>query len=389
MQLMGSPQPQLSNKQRIHAALAGQPVDRLAVTSLYNQLYILDHYSELTDQSPWQMHQWLTTSPEQHVATYRRIIDRAPLEILQPQLALSRAERESVTFVEHGGQMFRRDGRSGELKHISTVSGHATDYAANEQQRVYTRRDMDEQFKLRTAESMIADGVYDYATEVVKEMGAEQFILTGGVVGTLYLCHNYVGLTNLFEMLASEPDLVEYMSQKILAQNIEDIRAHAWAGGDAIYIDDATATSDMISVQHYERFCLPYMKQMVDEIHRLGHKAILIYFGGVMDRLDQIASLGADGLSVETSMKGYTNDIAEIAKRIGGRVSLFGNVDPVGVLQGGTDAELAEEMDRQASAAPYARGFIMCTGSPITPFTPLERVQRFIDLSKRPAPQAA
>jgi uroporphyrinogen decarboxylase len=191
-----------------------------------------------------------------------------------------------------------------------------------------------------------------------------------------------VGLTNLFELLASEPDLIDYISQKILEQNIEDIRSHASAGGDAIYIDDATATSDMISVKHYERFCLPYMKQMVDEIHRLGHKAILIYFGGITDRLDQISSLGADGLSMETSMKGYTNDIEQIARRIGSQVTLFGNIDPVGVLQSGTDVELAAEVRRQAQASQYARGFIMCTGSPITPFTPLSRVQRFIELSR-------
>ena len=95
------------------------------------------------------------------------------------------------------------------------------------------------------------------------------------------------------------------------------IRRFAAAGGDAIYIDDATATSDMISPAMYERFSLPYMKAMVDEIHRLKHKAILIYFGGIMDRLELIAATGADGLLPEASMKGFVNDTAEIARQIG------------------------------------------------------------------------
>jgi uroporphyrinogen-III decarboxylase len=124
------------------------------------------------------------------------------------------------------------------------------------------------------------------------------------------------------------------------------------------------------------------MKAMVEEIHRLGHKAIIIYFGGIADRLDQIASIGADGLSMETSMKGYVNDIQEICRRIGRRVTIFGNVDPVGVLQDATDEELEAEMRRQASAGRQARGFVMCTGSPITPSTPLRRVRRFIELGK-------
>jgi len=83
-----------------------------------------------------------------------------------------------------------------------------------------------------------------------------------------------------------------------------------------------------------------------------------------------------------TSMKGYTNDIVDIARRIGQRMTLFGNIDPVGVLQGGSDMELEAEIRRQASAGAYARGFIMNTGSPITPFTSLERVQRYIALAK-------
>jgi len=38
------------------------------------------------------------------------------------------------------------------------------------------------------------------------------------------------------------------------------------------------------------------------------------------------------------------------------------------------------EVARQLEAGRHARGFLTCTGSPITPFTPLERVQRFIAL---------
>ncbi len=112
----------------------------------------------------------------------------------------------------------------------------------------------------------------------------------------------------------------------------------------------------MISVRHYERFSLPYMKQMVDEIHRLGHQAIIIYFGGIADRLEQLAAIGADGLAMETSMKGYVNDIDAIAQTIGQRMTLFGNVDPVGCLQDAGDAALEAEVRRQAQpvAAPAA-----------------------------------
>ena len=53
----------MTNKQRVHAALEGRQVDRLPVTSLYNQLYHLDHFHELTGLPQWRMHQWVASTP--------------------------------------------------------------------------------------------------------------------------------------------------------------------------------------------------------------------------------------------------------------------------------------------------------------------------------------
>ncbi|MHB9110775.1 MAG: uroporphyrinogen decarboxylase family protein [Armatimonadota bacterium] len=373
----------MTSKARVRAALAGEPVDRFPVTALYNFLYHQDHFSELTGRPPWELHRWLNASPEEHIATYRIMLDQAPFEILQPQGAPSHEQRERIEYLLHNGVPCRRDKRTGEYSSLATPgSGHAMDYAANETRRVFDRADIDSQVRTTPAQDIRASGCFDYLDAMVAGFGLEHYILSGGVVGTIYSAGGYVGQTNLFAMLIEEPDLVDYLCGKILEQNIESIRALAASGGDAVYIDESTATSDMISPAHYERFCLPYLQEMVREIHRLGHQAIVLYFGGVMDRLQQIAAAGADGVSVETSMKGYVNDIGVIADRIGGQVSLFGNIDPIGVLQNGTGEELAAEIARQAEAGRRARGFLTCTGSPITPGTPLNRVQRFLNLRK-------
>jgi uroporphyrinogen decarboxylase len=293
-----------------------------------------------------------------------------------------------VEFVERDGQVFRRNKRPGALTSLppATVSGHAVDYSANETQYVFSKQDVADRVKVVKAEQMIATGVNDYIEAIVEDLGHDHFIMSGGVTGTVWGCTEYVGQTNLLGMLVDNPDLVDYLSKRILDQTIETIRRLAAAGGDAIFIDDAMCTSDMISVKHYERFGLPYVREMVREIHRLGQKAVVIYFGGAADRLEHIASTGADGFAPETSMKGYVNDIAEISERIGQKISLFGNVDPVGVLQNGSDAELEREVRRQALAGKKARGFIMSTGSPMTPATPLGRVRRFIELGRQECP---
>ncbi len=375
----------MTNKQRVHAALEGRPVDRCPVTSLYNFLYQLDHFSELTGLPSWRLHEWLAASPEEHVDVYALMQAAAPFELLQPHGAPhTRVWRERQEFVEKDGHPFRHDCETGEWVQLDTRTGcgHATDYHANEERFVFSLADVDGRVTVTPAAQQIAEGANDYLDAVVKRFGKEEFILSGGVIGTIYSSHWHVGLTNLFSLLIEEPELIDYLSEKILAQNLETIRRLALAGGDAIYIDDATATSDMISPAMYERFSLPYMKAMVDEIHRLNHKAILIYFGGIMDRLEMIAATGADGLLPEASMKGFVNDTAEIARRIGDRMTLFSNIDPVAVLQNGTDKRLEAEILRQVEAARAARGFILSTASPITPGTPLARVQRFLELGR-------
>jgi hypothetical protein len=375
----------MTNKQRVHAALEGKPVDRPPVTSLYNFLYQQDHFSELTGLPQWRLQQWLAMPPEEHVEIYAQMQAAAPFELLQPQhSAPSRVWRARQEFVEKDGHPFRHDRETGEWVQLdkAAASGHASDYHANETRFVFSRADVDARVTVTPAAQQIAEGPNDYIEAIVKRFGRDEFIISGGVIGTLYSSHWHVGLTNLFALLIEEPELIDYLCEKILAQNLEAIRRFAAAGGDAIYIDDATATSDMISPAMYERFSLPYMKAMVDEIHWLKHKAILIYFGGIMDRLELIAATGADGLLPEASMKGFVNDTAEIARRIGDRMALFSNIDPVEVLQNGMDADLEAEIERQVAAGRAARGFILSTASPITPSTPLARVQRFLELGR-------
>lgn len=373
----------MNGKERVHAALAGKATDRNAVTSLYNFLYYRDHFAELSGEPQWRMWPWLYSEPETYLRTFRALVEQAPFETLQPEPAPPRQVREAVSFTVHDGVLLRHDARDGSTVRMhAPVSGHAFDDTPNETRYVYDKADIDERVVATPAEVCLARGDNDYLDAVIAAMGKDHFIISGGVIGTLYGCSWHVGLTNLFTLLVDQPGLIDYLCQRQLEQAIEAIRTLAAAGGDAIYIDDATATSDMISVRHYERFSLPYVQEMVREIHRLGHKAILIYFGGVADRLDQIASIGADGLQMEATMKNYINDVGESAERIGKHVTLFGNLDPIATLQNASDAALEAEMQRQAEAGRCARGFIMSTGSPITPLTPLSRVRRFLELGR-------
>lgn len=372
----------MNNKQRVLASLEGKPVDRYPITVLYNFLYFRDHFAELSGKPQNEVTSWLAADPDRYLETFRSMMQQAPFETLQPEKAPSHEERTVLEFIKKEGKNYRHNRKTDEWALLDTVSGFPVDYRANEQQLVFDKKDIDDKIQITKSEKQVTDGEMDYIKAVVDEFGKDQFIISGGVVGTIYSCGWYVGQTNALAMLRTDPKFMDTLCHKILEKNIEDIRAFATAGGDAIYIDDATATNDMISVSDYERFSLPYMQAMVSEIHRLGHKAIVIYFGGISDRLNQIVATGADGLSMETTMKAFVNDIDQIANLIGSKITLFGNIDPVGVLESASDSALEAEIRRQTQAGNKTRGFIMCTGSPITPDTPIQRVRLFLDLAK-------
>ena len=65
----------MNAKQRVHAALAGRPVDRCPVTSLYSFLYQQDHFTELTGLPPWRLQEWLATTPATPLARVRRFLE--------------------------------------------------------------------------------------------------------------------------------------------------------------------------------------------------------------------------------------------------------------------------------------------------------------------------
>lgn len=82
-------------------------------------------------------------------------------------------------------------------------------------------------------------------------------------------------------------------------------------------------------------------------------------------------------------MKAYVNDLGAIDQQVYDRLCLWGNIDPVGIVQDGSEEALAQAVAEQAEIGRRRGRFVMSTGSPITPLTPLSRMQRLIDLARQ------
>jgi uroporphyrinogen-III decarboxylase len=340
-----------------------------------------DRWTELTGEPVARFYEWML-KPQEHAKYYRLFAEKMPLDIFQP--ARWRSGRETYEYFENTEIVTNEKGIFAHNKKDDTyqkLPGHVYDDDCTpvEKQIVFDKNDADKLIRAESAESMIEQGYGVFISEGVRELGGERFILSGGIMNVLYYASWYVGLTNLFFFLLDKPDLMEYIFKKLLEKNIERIRMIAGCGGDAIYIDDAVATNDMVSVDMYERFSLPYMKAQVDEIHRLGMKAFVTYFGGIADRVEQIVATGADALIMECSMKGYVNDYSAIAGQVGDRLCVCTNINPITEFNGTDDDTFKRIIGDYAASAKRHKKYIISTGSPVTPETPLERISLFVN----------
>jgi uroporphyrinogen-III decarboxylase len=62
---------------------------------------------------------------------------------------------------------------------------------------------------------------------------------------------------------------------------------------------------------------------------------------------------------------------------------VLGNLDSIGVLENGSEAGLRAEIGRQLRAGRRnGSRFILSTGSPVTPRTPVSRVRRYCEMAR-------
>ena len=126
-------------------------------------------------------------------------------------------------------------------------------------------------------------------------------------------------------MLYQRPELLHHILQVNTKAVTDYLNAQIQAGAQAVQIFDTWG--GMLSSNAYEKFSLAYLRQVVSGLIRNhdGERVPCIVFtksGGIW--LEKIAAIGCDAVGLD-----WTCDIGEARKRVGGHISLQGNMDPM------------------------------------------------------------
>jgi hypothetical protein len=373
----------MNGRERVEAAFSRDGSSEFAAVLCYEELYVRDHWPELTGQ-PW----WKARSPDldERMEAWSEIVPAMGHDWMTLASCESRAFRQSRTLEvspggvdlvqEAGGQRERlREPQVGGWDLVDQGwSGHV--------ERVATTPDeVDEMVTVPDAfdpQSYVAAGHADLAHRCLDAFGSDHYPIWH-VNSPLWDCFSLWGFEALMTMTVQHPELVHHACQRFLARAVHTVREGAALGARGIWIEECL--TDIISPPAYRSLSLPYVQAIAEEIRGAGMQSIYYYTGDPTERLGSLLSAGCDALALEEGKKGFVIDIAEVAEAVDGRCVLLGNLDAIGVLQRADDVTLQVEIERQLAAGRRNRGrFLMSVGSPVTPETTPTRVRRYIEM---------
>lgn len=174
-------------------------------------------------------------------------------------------------------------------------------------------------------------------------------------------------------MLYARPDLLRRILEVTTQAVIDYLNAQIAAGAQAVMVFDSWGGS--LSHAAYHEFSLPYLQQIAAGLTREadGRRVPRIAFtkgGGLW--LESMADAGYDALGLDWAI-----DIGDARRRVGDKVALQGNFDPMGLF--GSTESIRFEVSRILKSYGQGSGHVFNLGHGVSQFTNPEHVAELVE----------
>lgn len=174
-------------------------------------------------------------------------------------------------------------------------------------------------------------------------------------------------------MLYDRPDLLHRILDVNARAVTQYLNAQIESGAQAVMVFDTWGGA--LSDRAYREFSLAYLQQVISGLHRShGGERIpsIVFTKGGGQWLEAIADISCDAVGLD-----WTTDIGDARKRVGGKVALQGNMDPM-VLFAAPEA-VAAEARKVVDAYGTGPGHVFNLGHGINQYTPPDNVSVLVD----------
>lgn len=186
------------------------------------------------------------------------------------------------------------------------------------------------------------------------------------------------GWEEFFVDLAERPDWVHFLCRKFTDFYLEDYtRAMEITGGRIdlflLLSDVGSQRGPLISQGMFEQFVAPYLKEMIDHIHRLGARVVYHSCGSIASFIPALIRLGVDVLDpIQPCAPGMQPEALHEA--FGGRLTFHGGIDMQHLLPNGTPEQVAAEARRYCEVLGQKGGYILGPAHLFQPDVPIENI---------------
>ncbi|MBC3889703.1 uroporphyrinogen decarboxylase [Acetobacterium paludosum] len=188
-----------------------------------------------------------------------------------------------------------------------------------------------------------------------------------------------VGAEQLLKALHKNPEQVHKLL-KFTAQAIQQMAKPFLEEGFGVSIADPVASGTIITKKMFQQFVVPYSRKMVEMFEVSKPGPVLCHICGDTTKvLEEMVDCGYKVLSLDNVV-----DLAVAKEKVGDKVFLVGNVDPIGVIHLGTPEEVkmaVRECCKKAWNSPG--GFMISTGCDSAYGTPMENSLAFMQEARK------
>lgn len=203
--------------------------------------------------------------------------------------------------------------------------------------------------------------------ENVRNTLKDQGIIMSSPADPLWLTADLMEFGDYTIWAMTESDHFEKVVKIMHERNMENLRRQLDENTVELYriCGPEYATPPYLPKELFNRFVVPYVKEMVDLIHSRGGLVRFHSHGKIKQVLDMILSTGADGIDPCEEPPDGDITLDEVKKRCHGKTCVFGNIQ-LKLLENGSPADVDRAVKQCMDQAKEGGGYvIMPTASPI------------------------
>ncbi len=215
----------------------------------------------------------------------------------------------------------------------------------------------------------------------VKRIHANGRFAMGNMPCTVWETSWYArGMENIMMDMVAEPEMAEYVLDKVTDNAVTRAVNFAKAGADGLYLGDdiGMQSTPMMSLDLYRTYLKPRLKRVIDAARAVNPDIIVIYHscGYATPFIPDLIEAGIDVLN---PIQPESVDFEAIYKEYGDRLSFSGLLGTQTLMPFGTPQEVRDTVNKYLDMMGPQGGLYICPTHMLEPEVPIENVIAYME----------